>query len=58
MTVRDLILDSASDYGIRAAHQAELAETGDDDARVAAIVFSVVELVLREVAEHAEELAA
>ena len=43
MTVRDLIVADASDYGIRAAHQAELAETGDPEARAAAIAFSIVE---------------
>ncbi len=58
MSVRDLLLEDASDYGIRAAHQAEIAETGDLEARAAAIAFSVVECVLREVAEHVDEVLA
>ncbi len=58
ITVRDRLLQSASEYAIRAEHETEIAETGDVEARAAAIAFSVVECVLREVAEHAEELAA
>lgn len=42
---------------MRAAHQAELAETGDLDAARAVAVFALAELVLREVAEALEEAA-
>lgn len=58
ITVRDHLLAAASDYAIRAEHETEIAETGDLEARAAAIAFSVVECVLREVAEHVDEVLA
>ena len=53
ISASDLLFRRADEYAIRAAHQAELAETGDEVARTAALVFTVVETVLREVAEVA-----
>ncbi len=59
ISAADLLTRRADEYAIRAAHQAELAETGDPVARAAATQFTVVEIVLRELAEVIdEELAA
>ena len=52
-SVRDALLALASDYSIAAAHQAEVAETGDTDAAQSAQAFSIVELVIRELAKVA-----
>lgn len=59
ISAADLLTRRADDYAIRAAHQAELADTGDDKAREAAAQFTLLEIVLRELAEVIdEELAA
>lgn len=58
MTVQDLLLEKAREYGLQSAHQAEIADTGDEDARTAAVAFAVVELVLREIADVVGEAIA
>ncbi len=57
MNPRDILLERADEYAIRKAHQAEIAETGDREAALAARDFAVAEMVLREVADALEEAA-
>ena len=59
ISAADLLSRRADEYAIRAAHQAEIAETGDPEARASAAIFELVELELRELAADLdEELAA
>lgn len=57
MTASDAIRARAHDLELAAARQREIAETGDTDAARAAEIFTVAELVLREIAEALEEAA-
>lgn len=53
----DRIRARAHDLELAAARQREIAETGDPDAARAAEIFTICELVLREVAEAIEAAA-